>query len=105
MRHCPHTYIRTALITTMTPNTSARVRWPGPPGPRPTRRPAPEEPLPGPLAAQQTPEGRGTYPTRNVPYTPAATSGALRVIFATVPPPVLKPLAQGAKGTQFQREA
>ena len=28
MRHCPHTYIRTALITTMTPNTSTRVRWP-----------------------------------------------------------------------------
>lgn len=31
MRHCPHMYIRAALITattTMTPNTSARVRWP-----------------------------------------------------------------------------
>ena len=28
---------------------------------------------------------------RNVPYTPAATSGAARGIFATAPPPVLKP--------------
>jgi hypothetical protein len=31
MRHCPHMYIRAALFTattTMTPNTSARVRWP-----------------------------------------------------------------------------
>jgi len=31
MRHCPHMYIRATLITattTMTPNPSARVRWP-----------------------------------------------------------------------------
>ena len=59
MRHCPHMYIRAALFTattTMAPNTSARVRWPvATKTQRPMPRPAPEGPVPGPLAVRQTP--------------------------------------------------
>jgi hypothetical protein len=84
--HCPHAYNKTALTTTTTPNTSARVLW------LVATSPAVADAKTGACRSSTRVPGSatGARGDRNVPHTTAATSGAPTpsVIFPIAPPPV-----------------